>query len=76
MIISMHVFGAVYSTGMLWVGEPEWKEGGLADLRLQKKGFGGVGGGVRGIFGIFQEPFQSGSRWILLPKDPAKPDRQ
>lgn len=42
MIISMHVFGAVYSTGMLWVGEPEWKDGGLADLRLQKSG--GVGG--------------------------------
>lgn len=47
MIISMHVFGAVYSTGMLWVGEPEGKEGGLADLRLQKRR------GVRGIFGIF-----------------------
>lgn len=71
MIISMHVFGAVYSTGMLWVGEPKGKEGGLADLRLQKRR------GVRGIFGMFQEPFQSGSRWILLPKDlPKQPDRQ
>ena len=35
------------------------------------------GGGFRGIFGIFQEPFQSGSRCILLPGDLAeRPDGQ
>lgn len=35
------------------------------------------GGGFRGIFDIFQEPFQSGSRCILLPGDLAeRPDGQ
>lgn len=42
-----------------------------AGLRIQERR------GVRGIFGIFQEPFQSGSRCILLPRDLAEqPDRQ
>lgn len=41
-----------------------------AGLRIQERR------GVRGIFGIFQEPFQSGSRCILLPRDLARAARQ
>lgn len=64
----MRVFGAVQNTGMLWVGGLEGKEGGLASLRPQERR-----GVIRGIFGIFQEPFQSGSRCILLPpRDPVR----
>lgn len=52
---------------MLWVGGREGKEGGLGN-RLTSSGKEGGGGVFRGIFGIFQEPLQSGSRHVLLPR--------
>lgn len=45
------------------------KEGGLGNRPTSS---GKEGGGVRGIFGIFQEPLQSGSRCIPLPRGSAQ----
>ncbi|KAG7509993.1 hypothetical protein JOB18_010525 [Solea senegalensis] len=58
---------------MLWVGGNR-KEGWWVSKQAYVHG---KGRGFRGIFGIFQEPFQSGSRCIPLPRDLAEQaDRQ
>lgn len=67
MIISM--FAAVYSAGMLRVGEPEGREGGLADLRLWESN---GGGGRRGHIWHSSGAIPVCLRWILPPKDLAK----
>lgn len=73
------MFSAVYSTGMLWVRVGERGVRGKDDGFASRPTSTGKEGraGVRGIFGIFQEPLQSGSRCIPLPGDVAgQADRQ
>lgn len=61
------MLGAVYSTGMLWVGGLEGKEGGL-ESRPTSSGKEGGQGHIWHISG----PFQSGSRCIPLLGDLAE----